>query len=517
MCYNIHGGLISMKKLMKHKNILIFIYALSISFGILLFASKNSFLYPINDWVDANAFFTVGKSMFHGLVPYHDLFEQKGPVLYLIYGIASLISFKSFLGVFILEVLFWTVALYFLYKTLHLFLSTKSSLLILPLFMSIIATTRAFTHGGSAEEFCVPFFFITLYYFLKHFKTEEISKKTMFLNGILAGLVLLIKFSLLGFWFAFTLAIFIDFLLKKDFKKAIGYPLILLLGMFVPFVIFLIYFSLNGAVYDFFHSYFYVNIFSYSEQTIGIFTKISKLFTGFGKALLRNIPSFIFLLVALILLWPLKLSKRGKILLLLSFLITVLGIYFGLKFYRYYLLFILFFSSIGFLTLFALLDKPLTKLNYKFYCPIIVIISALAIFNGYYNANYKENRALPKDAFFQYTFANIINKEEKPTVVSMGNVDSGIYTTTGLYPTTYFFERLNISYETFPDNLDAFKNYIENKETMFIVYFTKLKEDILKEKEQNLYNNYDLISSKSQIYEDKTYYAYLFKVKSNQS
>ena len=95
-----------MKKVLNKKNILIALYAFLIAFLTLMLASKNSFLYPFNDWVDANAFFTVGKSMFHGIVPYKDLFEQKGPLLYFIYGIASIISFKSFLGVFILEVLF---------------------------------------------------------------------------------------------------------------------------------------------------------------------------------------------------------------------------------------------------------------------------------------------------------------------------------------------------------------------------------------------------------------------------
>ena len=212
-----------MKKIFNKKNILIGLYALFISFICLSVASKNSFLYPFNDWVDANAFFTVGKSMMHGIVPYRDLFEQKGPLLYLIYGIGSLISFKSFLGIFILEVLFWTVALIYLYKILKLFLSTRVSLLILPIFMSLIVTTRAFTHGGSAEEFCVPFFFITLYYFIKHFKVKELTKKEMLLNGVIAGFILLIKYTLLGFWFGFTLAIFIDYIMQKDYKKALAY------------------------------------------------------------------------------------------------------------------------------------------------------------------------------------------------------------------------------------------------------------------------------------------------------
>lgn len=66
--------------------------------------SKSSPLYPLNDWVDANCFMTVGKSMIHGLVPYRDLIEQKGPLLYMIHAVAALISETSFLGVYFIEI-----------------------------------------------------------------------------------------------------------------------------------------------------------------------------------------------------------------------------------------------------------------------------------------------------------------------------------------------------------------------------------------------------------------------------
>ena len=52
------------------------LFCLIVAFSMLLFTSKNSFLYTFNDWCDANAFFTVGKSIIHGLVPYKDIFEQ---------------------------------------------------------------------------------------------------------------------------------------------------------------------------------------------------------------------------------------------------------------------------------------------------------------------------------------------------------------------------------------------------------------------------------------------------------
>ena len=60
-----------MKKINKY-----LIFSFLVAFITLLITSKNSFLYLFNDWVDANSFFTVGKSMFNGLVVYKDIFEQ---------------------------------------------------------------------------------------------------------------------------------------------------------------------------------------------------------------------------------------------------------------------------------------------------------------------------------------------------------------------------------------------------------------------------------------------------------
>ena len=63
-----------------------------ISAGVLLICSKNSPLYPMNDWVDVNCFFTVGRGMRHGMTPYLDLYEQKGPLLYAVFALAAWIS-----------------------------------------------------------------------------------------------------------------------------------------------------------------------------------------------------------------------------------------------------------------------------------------------------------------------------------------------------------------------------------------------------------------------------------------
>ena len=89
--------------------------------GAMLLCTKSSPLYPINDWLDANAFFTVGKGMFNGMVPYRDLYDHKGPILYVLHGIAWMISNKDFFGVWILEIIACYFLLLYSYKTICLF------------------------------------------------------------------------------------------------------------------------------------------------------------------------------------------------------------------------------------------------------------------------------------------------------------------------------------------------------------------------------------------------------------
>ena len=43
------------------------LFACLASYSVLAVCSKSSFLYPMNDWVDVNCFFTVGRGILHGL------------------------------------------------------------------------------------------------------------------------------------------------------------------------------------------------------------------------------------------------------------------------------------------------------------------------------------------------------------------------------------------------------------------------------------------------------------------
>ena len=83
-------------------------FAAIVSICFLTICSRSSFIYIFNNWDDANSYFTMGKVMMNGGVFYRDSFDQKGPLLYFIYGLAYLISHNTFRGVFVMEILSFT-------------------------------------------------------------------------------------------------------------------------------------------------------------------------------------------------------------------------------------------------------------------------------------------------------------------------------------------------------------------------------------------------------------------------
>ncbi len=491
-----------MKKRIDYK---VLLYCFLISLIILFFASKSSPFYPFNDWVDANAFLTVGKGLMKGLVPYKDLFEQKGPLLYLLFGLASLISETTFLGVFILEVIFMTFTMYFCYLICKMFLSKKRSLILLPIFLVLMVTTASFTHGSSCEEFMFLPQAISLYYFIRHFKEKNLSNKEIFINGFLAGIILLMKYTSLGFWFSFIFMIFIN----KEYKKGVLSVLYFLLGMIIPCLLTLIYFGINHGIKDFIHVYFIINMTSYSEK-ISIFARFIKLIKTFLYTLFgNNILVITLVLLYPIIIWFMKLKRNGKISLLVIYLLTILGVFYGLKNFCYYILPINFLMIISLIGLCSLLNKY--KLS-KYYHFVFYVTLFLSFGMSYYFSVNKYFHDIKKEDLFQYEFAEIIKKDASATMVNMGFLDCGIYTMSNILPSTYFFELQNFEYDNFKDNIDAFSEYIKNKETKYIVYIKKNKEDAFLE-EDVLYQNYEIILKKDFTFENKRFEAYLWKVR----
>ena len=142
----------------KQESLCIFLYFIVAAVTVLLLATRSSFLYPCNNWDDANSYFSVGKAIFNGKLPYREVFDQKGILLYFLYGLCYLISHTTFAGVFVMECILAFFDLVGIYRILLLYMGRNTALVLTPLPLAMVFASYSFYWGGAAEEICSPFF-----------------------------------------------------------------------------------------------------------------------------------------------------------------------------------------------------------------------------------------------------------------------------------------------------------------------------------------------------------------------
>lgn len=439
---------------MKKKQITDILIILLISFCFLAVCSRSSLLYPFNNWDDSNSYFSMGKALMNGKVLYRDIFDQKGPLLYLIYGIGTLLSSRTFYGIFFLELLSFSFFLAAEHKILQLYLKRITSLCLLPISAMAITASKSFYWGGSAEEFCLPLLAWGLYFSIKYFKKEypsAPSPKIIFTAGILAGCIMLIKFTVLGFYFAWMAVIALALFIKGNIKRSIQSCLIFLGGMILPAIPWLIYFILHNSLYYWYHAYIYCNVFLYSDvyyESINLYDKIYTLAKIFYWLIPDNLIYFCFIIAGFI--WVL-LHKSfrwiEKINIYLLFGLLFLGIYIGGTTLYYYSLPLSLFAIYGLIPIGSFMEFILNKLSCQKNTIVISIAPGIiTMLTGFILAlNLSMNieyMGQKREDFYLYKFRDIILNSEtvEPTLLNISCLDAGLYTLTGIVPNCRYFQ-----------------------------------------------------------------------------
>lgn len=453
-----------------------FLGACGISFLLMLLLTRSSFLYPYNNWDDSNSYFSMGKSMFHGILIYRDIFDQKGPYLYFLYGLCSLVSGTTFRGVFLMEILLGAADLLLIGRILKLFCRPQTAAFLSPILLACMCASKSFYWGGCAEEICLPFLLFPLYVLLRtlqHSRRAEFSPRDVFLLGLCCGFVFCVKFTLMGFFLGFALSVILTCRSFREFARLAGW---FLLGTLLPFVPWVIYFGITGGLDDWYRVYIYTNVFLYSDfgansHGASASQKIYDLAKLLYWLILDNLQYFIFVIAGL--LW--MLLRKGasfaeRIAPALMFALTFLFIYIGGAHLPYYAFPLTAFAVTGMAGAGVLLDRIAARVFLQKSIPadgarkagssrrtseniklvtagflLSLVISYAVIFRCSWNMDYL---GTPKDQIFLTSFTEDINKDREAgivdkdhtTLLNIGCLDSGLYTTTGIYPTCYWFQ-----------------------------------------------------------------------------
>ena len=501
---------------MKKEKMQSIVFSLLVAFCFLTICSRSSFIYPFNNWDDSNSYFTMGKMMMNGGIIYRDLFDQKGPLLYFIYGLGYMLSHESFAGVFVLEILFFTAFLMAEYKISRLYVGHKIALGLLPFAAPVVLVSKSFYWGGCAEEFCLPLFAWGVYFSVKYFKEDypnPMSNKIVLLNGFLAGCILLIKFNFLGLYFAWMAMIVLANFNRRNWKRALLNCVVFLGGMALPLIPWLIYFGIHGALDDWYHAYVYCNVFLYSDlyykETIDLGAKIYTLAKILYWLIIDNFVYFAFIILGFAgVLFSRKFRWYEKINIYGMFVFLFLGIYIGGTTLFYYSLPLSVFSIFG-LILIGIGIERLTRLFYvdemsKKFLPVLGVVAYTSLLLLAWNLSMNTEYAKQdKEDFWLINFRDIVKQEDDATLLNIGCLDAGLYTAADVMPTCRYFQSNAV--HGFDEFAQEQLRYIKEGQIEFVLAREVYPEEI--------WQNYNLVAEQPYVIGENEFTYYLFQRK----
>lgn len=225
---------------------------------VLMLMCFDSPLHHIYNRVDSAWFFMCGKAMMNGLRPYVDFTDCKGPLLWLIYGVAYLISPRNYFGVYILACLCYGGVLYYNYKTAKLLLDDKRCSLLVAMLMPWFYFLTWFCNDIRAEDFCNLPLSASLYYLLhllyhKEGSTYSMRRYCLALGSSFMALVL-IKWNV-AIMQVLMIAAALWYYFRKEHK--LWEPLKwVTAGMTIVALPFLVYLAVMGSLSGFVQEYF---------------------------------------------------------------------------------------------------------------------------------------------------------------------------------------------------------------------------------------------------------------------
>ncbi len=174
-----------------------------ISFSILLTAAAVLFVPSRRVDRDSGAFLYVGQQLLQGAVPYRDLWDHKGPVVYYLDALALCISHGSLWGLWMLETLSVALAALFGYLALRQVLGVVPAVFGTSMWM--MSAIRLWLQGGNfVEQWALPLQFGAEYLLMTSWaRTARVQVAwRSALIGVLGALAFLLRPNLIGMWIA---------------------------------------------------------------------------------------------------------------------------------------------------------------------------------------------------------------------------------------------------------------------------------------------------------------------------
>lgn len=420
---------------------------------------------------DSSMFMYFGSGMKSGLVPYNDMFDHKGIILFLIQELGAFLGGNNVsTGIWILELIFYSITLVFIFKIAYsLTGNTTATGFSIFIYTGLILSTL--TNGNFSEEFALLFIVVALDLFIKEMYAT--SHFRLFFIGATGGLVFFMRANLVSLWLVFCLYFLFQDLLEKSYQRLANRIGWIFLGGLTICLAVVLYGLSEHNLHSMFYQTFILNS-QYSSatniRTIAITARqFCALFLRTGLA----VP--ILLLVICFELQKKKLDQRTTTLIHLFFgylIIDFLTVVMSGRYYPHYFItmlpILIIMTAIGF-SLFKELI-PQRRINFIMYFGVLLLslTGTMTSFKEFvkpvvFDQNKSEFQALQKK---QAKYIQV--HSTKNSSIYVHNIDANIYLLSERFSNSKYFVLPSIDYRNFPSISLDFQKAMDDNPPKFI-------------------------------------------------
>ena len=426
---------------------------------ILLFETSTSPLYENIHGYDSAYFRYIGSAILKGKVPYRDLWDNKGPVLFFIQAVGALtgVHQHKILLIFPLQFASLLITVFFLEKAdREMNAGIKKRLLRFTLFtFCAMPVFAAVIEGGNlSEEWSLPMISCSLYFFIKYAAEAENHHsyahppRYAFIHGLCFGLIAFIRFNNIISICAGLFVTALILIAHRQWKNILQNILFGLLGIAVIAVPVCAWFITKHALKDMLYAAFLSGL-KYVK------TEVHSELNAYSLVI-RYLPLLFCLVIILI-----HIIREHKCRLLDIFMLTIIGTN-GIMLisFNIYLHYFLLFFPVFFLTLLLYVNIPSAV-------EILMIIVQTGFFLMNCNNLFHEARVLNQHLSFP-TANYYFPRSERDSMIAI-DTRADIYLLSGMTPVSRFAAYQSIHLFLEPEFYEEFKTDITTKEPKWII------------------------------------------------
>lgn len=459
---------------------------LFVMFLIIIFSFRDNPFSKVLSGHDSSMFLYFGRGISDGLIPYKDMLDHKGPILFIIEYFAILIGFGNIsMGIWIIESLFLIGSIIFLFKACYLYVGSKlvssvSLLFMTPLFI------LCYDGGNYSEEFALLFISVSFYLFSKIVLQMKVSQFEYVLIGVFGAATFFIRINMISLWVIFCLALFFENAINRKFNLLLKQVRGIFIGGILVVILTVALSLYQNSLKEMFQQAFIMN-FLYSDSNIT--GKITTSFSFIELLLKTGVFPMLIIGVVYFFVDNKKIGNKIGIILLIYFIINFLTVILSGRYYTHYL--ITQFVPIAVFISFSLDLITLVIVNQrkKFFAMILILAmilppSASAIKTYNWSFNFKESIEVKQTRLI----ASYIKKHSSiKDTIYVHNINANIYLLSDRYSNSRFFVLPSINYENFIGLKKEFSKKLVSNPPKYIVVRKQFLED--KNNKSNMNND----------------------------